>query len=74
MLRFGAGGVAVEPDGRGAPNASPDEWKRRCRAGATANWGRLKWEPAFSCCSEMANRAILLSEARPRARDLENAG
>ena len=44
MLSLAAEAVTVEPDGRGAPDASLDGRKWRCRAGATGDRGRFRQE------------------------------
>jgi hypothetical protein len=45
MLSLGA--VTVEPDGRGAPNASLHGRKWPCRAGVTGSRARFSRKPAF---------------------------
>ena len=44
MLSLGAEAVTVEPDGRGAPNASLHGRKWPCRAGVTGGRGRFRQE------------------------------
>ena len=74
MLSLGAEAVTVEPDGRGAPNASLHGRKWPCQAGVTGDRGRLRQETGLLMLVRDGHRAVPFSKARQSALDLGNVG
>ena len=74
MLSLGPEAVTVEPDRRGAPNASLHGRKWPCRAGVNGRRGRFRQETGLLMLFRDGPQGYFPSEARWRASDLGDVG
>ena len=74
MLSRHTEATTVNPDGRGAPDASFGERKRPCRVGVNGGWGRFRQETGLLMLFRDGPQGYALSRAHQSALDLGNAG